>query len=126
MNRDEFIRQQNAAVERMKEMNRRSVPGSSSQPMPPVPPFVRLQGSDSDNSENYFEKGFESKAQKNQSQKNTSKHKKGSSFLEELNLPFADIFLKESDISLIIGLLLILMSENSDKKLLFALIYILI
>lgn len=125
MNQDEFIRQQNAAVERMKEMNRRSVPGSSSQPMPPVPPFVRLQGSDLGNSENFSEKGFESPSKKNQPQKNTLNHKKGNSFLGELNLPFADIFSKESDISLIIGLLLILMSENSDKKLLFALIYIL-
>lgn len=43
-----------------------------------------------------------------------------------LNLPLLDIFKKDSDITLIIGLLLILISEKADKKLLFALIYILI
>ena len=42
------------------------------------------------------------------------------------NLPFFESILKDSDTALIIGLLLILMSENTDKKLLFALIYILI
>ncbi len=41
-------------------------------------------------------------------------------------LSFLDNFLKDGDSSLIIGLLLILMSEKADKMLLFALIYILI
>jgi len=39
--------------------------------------------------------------------------------------PFADI-LKNGDTALILGLLLLLFSENADKKLLFALIYILL
>ena len=42
------------------------------------------------------------------------------------HLEFVDMLLKEKDTALIIGLLLILMSENTDKILLFALIYILI
>ena len=40
-------------------------------------------------------------------------------------LPIAD-FLKNSDTTLILGLLLILFSEDADKMLLFALIYILL
>ena len=39
---------------------------------------------------------------------------------------FQDSFLKDPDTTLILGLLLILMSEKSDKLLLFALLYILI
>lgn len=46
-------------------------------------------------------------------------------FLSGLDLPFLDIFSKDTDVALIIGLLLILMSEKADKKLLFALVYIL-
>lgn len=42
------------------------------------------------------------------------------------NLPFFESILRDGDTALIIGLLLLLMSENTDKKLLFALIYILI
>lgn len=40
-------------------------------------------------------------------------------------IPFLQNFLNDGDSSLIIGLLLILMSEKTDKLLLFALIYIL-
>ncbi len=40
-------------------------------------------------------------------------------------LPFADL-LKNSDTTLILGLLLLLFNEKADQKLLFALIYILI
>ena len=42
------------------------------------------------------------------------------------NIPLLDSFLKDNDSMLIIGLLLILMGENDDKLLLFALMYILI
>ena len=41
------------------------------------------------------------------------------------NINIFDMFSKDGDIALIIGLLLILMNEKSDKMLLFALIYIL-
>lgn len=40
-------------------------------------------------------------------------------------IPFLNSLLNDGDSSLIIGLLLILMSEKADKLLLFALIYIL-
>ena len=43
-----------------------------------------------------------------------------------LNIPFLNNLFKDGDSTIIIGLLLILMSEKSDKMLLFALIYILL
>ncbi len=48
------------------------------------------------------------------------------SFLGGLNIPFLDSLSSDGDTALILGLLLILISENTDKTLLFALIYILI
>ncbi len=51
---------------------------------------------------------------------------KNQSFLSSLNIPFLDDLAKDGDSALILGLLLILISEQSDKMLLFALIYILL
>lgn len=48
------------------------------------------------------------------------------SFLPSFNIPFLDSLTKDGDSALILGLLLILISEQSDKMLLFALIYILL
>lgn len=42
MSDNDFMRRQQDAVERMREMSRQAVE-SSAQPMPPTPPFVRLQ-----------------------------------------------------------------------------------
>ena len=42
MSDNDFMRQQQAAVERMREMSRKAAE-TPEQPMPPVPPFVRLQ-----------------------------------------------------------------------------------
>lgn len=46
--------------------------------------------------------------------------------LSTLNIPFLDKLSSDGDMTLILGLLLILMSEKTDKTLLFALVYILI
>ena len=48
------------------------------------------------------------------------------SLLGGLNLPFLENFKTDGDLTLIIGLLLLLLSEKADKRLLFALIYILL
>lgn len=133
MNENEFMRQQRAAVERMREMNQRAVPGNTNQPMPPVPPFVKLQNSGSGRGGNYQnnnnaqarQSGANHLQRDNQIKNPPQSEKKGGSLFEGLNLPFLDMFSKDGDASLIIGLLLILMSEKADKKLLFALIYIL-
>ena len=47
-------------------------------------------------------------------------------FLSEIGLPFLNNSVIDSDIALIIGLVLILSAEKSDKLLLLALLYILI
>lgn len=47
-------------------------------------------------------------------------------FLSSLGIPFLDSLAKDGDSALILGILLILISEQSDKMLLFALIYILL
>ena len=72
---------------------------------PTVPHFVKSEG----------------QTEKKQARKNGS-----FDLLNGLNLPFSDMIKNDGDISLILGLALILLSEKSDKKLLFALLYILL
>lgn len=43
-----------------------------------------------------------------------------------LNIPFLENLKTDSDLTLILGILLLLLSEKADKRLLFALIYILL
>ena len=54
----------------------------------------------------------------------TSENESG--FLSELNIPFLRDMRIDSDIALILGLVLILTTEKADKLLLLALLYILI
>lgn len=51
---------------------------------------------------------------------------KSNSLFDGVNIPFLDNLTKDGDATLILGILLLLLSENADKKLLFALIYILL
>lgn len=51
---------------------------------------------------------------------------KNNSLFDGLNIPFLENFKKDGDATLILGILLLLLSEKADKKLLFALIYILL
>ena len=141
MNDNEFMRQQQAAVERMKEMSSRAAPVSTGQRMPPVPSFVKVpqngrNGSGQHSGQNAADSRRGGNAQRQETRGNAGSsaasntsavQKNGSSggFLSGLDLPFLDIFSKDTDVALIIGLLLILMSEKADKKLLFALVYIL-
>ena len=119
MTENEFARQQQAAVERMREMNARSqINQNTEHKMPPVPSFVRINETHSAKSNNSPEKTAmpQQKSRPNQTYKPTINN----------GIPFLDSILKDADSTLIIGLLLILMSENSDKMMLFALIYILL
>ncbi len=68
----------------------------------------------------------EAPIRQNQPNNNQKNPPKAGGFLGGLNIPFLDALGKEADITLILGLLLILLSEKADKKLIFALIYILI
>lgn len=117
MNQNEFERQQQAAVQRMREMNSRVVNKNNNYSMPPVPPFVRVQ-----NNSPTVNKPIETPKINNPPQKEV----KTNSFFGGLNIPFLDNIMKDGDMTLIVGLLLILISENADKRLIFALIYILL
>ena len=71
------------------------------------------------------------KMNKNSQKENTPFKKEplkneASSFLNGINIPFLDLFKTDSDFALILGLLLLILGEKADKRLLFALIYILL
>ena len=131
MNEKEFLRQQQAAVERMREMNARSAFGTQKpHQMPPVPSFVKVnegkigKGNPTGGFTAPNEKAFAETTQKNTSAQGNSYNSHHNS--NGMGLPFLDNILSDSDTTLIIGLLLLLMSENADKRLLFALVYILL
>ena len=123
MSDNDFMRRQQDAVERMREMSRQAVE-SSAQPMPPMPPFVRLQ-----NRENQPQSQGSAASQQSVQ---TGSQASNENYLPHTrkgglsSLPFLDMLNIDGDLPLIIGLLLILFSEKADKKLLFALIYILL
>ncbi len=52
--------------------------------------------------------------------------KKSGSLLGDLGLPFLENLKTDGDLTLILGILLLLLSEKTDKRLLFALLYILL
>ena len=126
MSDNDFMRRRQDAGERMREMSRKAAE-SSAQPMPPMPPFVRLQNREnqvqsqgSAASQQSVQTGPQAPPASNEdSQSHTRKGGLSS-------LPFLDMLNIDGDLPLIIGLLLILFSEKADKKLLFALIYILL
>lgn len=126
MSDNDFMRRRQDAVERMREMSRKAAE-SSAQPMPPMPPFVRLQ-----NRENQPQSQGSAASQQSvqtgpqaspASNENSLPHTRKGGLS---SLPFLDMLNIDGDLPLIIGLLLILFSEKADKKLLFALIYILL
>lgn len=126
MSDNDFMRRRQDAVERMREMSRKAAE-SSAQPMPPMPPFVRLQ-----NRENQVQsQGSAASQQSVQTDPQASPASNEDSLPHTRkgglsSLTFLDMLNIDGDLPLIIGLLLILFSEKADKKLLFALIYILL
>lgn len=126
MSDNDFMRRRQDAVEKMREMSRKAAE-SSAQPMPPMPPFVRLQ-----NRENQAQsQGSAASQQSVQTGPQASPASNEDSLPPARkgglsSLPFLDLLNIDGDLPLIIGLLLILFSEKADKKLLFALIYILL
>ena len=130
MTEKEFLNAQKAAVERMREMNSRSAYYKESpHTMPPVPSFVKLPNNQNERSGTSFDRSEKPKPQNKDTapDNNFQKFQKPPNINNsKIGLPFFDKILKDSDTTLIIGLLLLLMSENADKKLLFALVYILL
>lgn len=111
MAENDFLRQQQAAVERMREMNARA----NSQPN-----YRHTAQKSSFQNQHSKSNPPQRSAEKKQTAEQCNKATSG------FNVPFLDMLTKDKDTTLIIGLLLILMSENSDKILLFALVYILL
>ena len=135
MDDNEFARQSREAVEKMREMNSRAVRNNTGPNMPPAPSFVRLQGNRQNTAQQRQRQSTasnrtpsppkETAVPKNSETAAAKKDNNDLGLLSGLNIPFLDMLSRDADVSLIIGLLLILMSEKADKKLLFALVYIL-
>ncbi len=109
----DFMRMQQQAVERMREMSNRSTSAAAHQ-MPPAPSFVKVE-----NRHTAQKTTNENAPLIPKNEPISTMHKNGNPFslIQRLHT--------EPDMALIIGLLLILWSEKSDKRLLLALLYIL-
>lgn len=126
---DEFLRQRQAAIERMNEMSALSKMPESTHIMPPTPSFVRLQNKQSEKhplpeGEENQKESIPLKPQKTREQKKGNKQNNNNGILGTLGLPF-NLLKSDKDVTLILGLLLLLINEKADKKLLLALLYIL-
>ena len=127
MNQNEFMREQQAAVERMREMNSRAqINNNPTHKMPPVPSFVRLNENTPHSNINRKITQPPQKENNNNPPINNHQSKQATSVSNGFNIPFLNNLLSDGDSTLILGLLLLLMSEKSDKLLLFALVYILL
>lgn len=130
MQQNDFLRDSRAAVERMREMNSRSkFQDGGSRRMPPVPPFVKIPNGNAN--EKYSDRvdsanDRERRSEPEQTTPPKTDGAQGSGGSPTLGLPFLSSLGKDSDATLILGLLLILFSEKADKLLLFALVYILL
>ena len=128
---DEFLKQRQAAIERMNEMSALSKMPESAHIMPPTPSFVRVQNKQSkkhplpEGEENQKE-SIPLKPQNTREQKKANKQNNNNNngILGTLGLPF-NLLKSDKDVTLILGLLLLLINEKADKKLLLALLYIL-
>ena len=120
MNETEFSRMKAAAVQEMREMNARS--GSHTGKNSPQRPSIVRTGSRTAGA-----KSGETQASPSpQAPTVPPKKRAPEGLFGGLDLPFLERLKTEGDLALILGLLLILISEKADKKLLFALLYILL
>lgn len=130
MDSRDFLQEQQRAIERMREMSRRST-ADTVHTMPPAPAFVKVNGKNpiSDNmQENAYSSNDKPNEKQNsdilaQPQKTPQKRTQSASF-PLFDLPFLDKLQSEPDTALLLGLLLLLWSEKADKRLLLALLYI--
>lgn len=120
MDEKEFMRQQAAATERMRRMHERSQFKEDPHTMPPTPDFVRVGGKEA--SRQYPEHSEPTAGTSQNRNGNVAKKSEVPAFSGE---NFLTAQLREPDTALILGLLLLLFSENADRRLLFALLYIL-
>ena len=135
----EFAKEKKRAIERMEELSRRSKVSSTSHEMPPAPSFVRLNTTKQNMRSQHFPPENEQRHTRNEKQPCEEKRQNGNNqskqnFLSSLfnssgnqsfSLPFLNGLKSDSDMTLILGLILLLQSENCDRMLLLALLYIL-
>ena len=112
MNETDFSRMKAAAMQEMREMNARSGRDPGRHGMPPTPHFVKT--------------GREEPKRESAEPPPPPKQPAQNGMFSGWDIPLLDRLKTEGDLALILGLLLILFSEQSDKKLLFALLYILL
>jgi hypothetical protein len=98
--------------------------------MPPAPPFVRVNGSGFGSENEHInaikeESRKEEKGNEKVTQNKVNKIPKQTVFDGANRFPFLKNGILDKDISLILGLILILANEKADRKLLLALLYIL-
>ena len=112
--RKDMDKMQADAIRKMRELNSKSMVNQGNN-IPPIPNFLRMNSSNSKP-----EKSVEEMPQTTPSQKPLSK---GFNLLKMLNL---ENFKMDSDFTVIIAMILLLSSEDSDEILLLALLYIML
>ncbi len=129
MDRQEFLKQQQEATERLRRMHERSKITETPHTMPPTPSFLHLNTRPAGDQAHQHKKNpiptqatAEAKTATTQPSAAPHQDMHNNSFLP---LDLATM-LHDSDATLILGLLLLLYSEHADRKLLLALLYILI
>lgn len=122
----DFLEQQRRAIERMNEMHLKQQIKTGGYKMPPAPPFVKLN-SNFENLDEYKEVSKEiEKPPPVKNEKTTAPKTQNPPFKQSgFSMPFLSGGSLDRDISLILGLILILANEKADRKLLLALLYIL-
>jgi hypothetical protein len=141
MNQQIFNQNKRDAIKRMQEMQAKSIynkaekpkskeqpqskaqsPKQSSQPSQQQSQRPTSKTQQQQSNQSAFWENAHSQPQPQQQQQS----KQQSNLLGGLNLPFLENLKTDGDLTLILGILLLLLSEKADKRLLFALIYILL
>lgn len=131
MTEQEFLQEQRRAIERMNEMYKGQQIKTGGYKMPPAPSFVKVNNNDSflEKSANTTDKSPKNDTKDSHNQKNAANalnsNTKAKDFGGGIGLPFLKNGFLDKDMSLILGLILILANEKADRKLLLALLYIL-
>ena len=125
---EEFLRETQRDVERMREMNYKSKFDRSVHKMPPTPPFVRLNRTPA--YQRPSEQRKQESARENSRNQNPDRQQDSNfigSVLNSLGLNSGNMnsLSSDPDLFLILGIILLLSSEKGDKMLMAALLYIL-
>jgi hypothetical protein len=139
MNQQIFNQNKRDAIKRMQEMQAKSIYNKAEKPKSKEQPQSKAQ-SPKQSSQPSQQQSQRPTSKTQQQQSNQSafeglahsqtqpqpQTKQQSNLLGGLNLPFLENLKTDGDLTLILGILLLLLSEKADKRLLFALIYILL